>query len=89
MYLYLASQISCISTHRDASGIQWGARQIAHDDPCDDAVRHEACLGGSMQGLQKLWNPPLHTCRAFCHARRGSEAMEQAGLPRRVQQAAY
>ena len=56
------SQISFVANPapQDAPGIQLGARQIAHDDPCDDAWRHEACLGDSMQGLQKLWSHPLH-----------------------------
>lgn len=44
---------------QDAPGIQWEARQIAHLDPCDDAVRHETSLGASMQGLEKQWNHPL------------------------------
>lgn len=53
IYLYSGLQISCVAilNPQERAGNQWGARQIAHDDPCDDAVRREACLGGSMQGL--------------------------------------
>lgn len=86
MYLYPGSQISCVAIldPQDAPENQWGARQIAHDDPCDDAVRHEACLGASMQGLQKLWNQPLQGRRAFCHARRGSEVLGTGGTALRL-----
>lgn len=61
MYLYFGPQISGVAMldPQDAPGIQWEARQIAHHDPCDDAVRHETSLGASMQGLEKQWNHPL------------------------------